>query len=890
MKESAMNCGADCNNCPLKDTEDIVYPEANRAAQIAIVADHPSEFEVRYTRPLVGPTTKIFSDALRESPMTRGQFHITMAVLCRPPDNDMKKLLGKIRKANRKIKSMNRKLAKEGQETYALIKTPQECCAPRLENELKDFDKFLTLGSYATKAVLHKKASVMDLRGSPTSLRRWDRDIKVVPTFHPAMVTKSLRWSVPFKNDILKAIKWFSRGLDWQPPTIIYHPSASELREFFNQPDVSYWAYDVETDGIECLTASLRCIAIGTAKYIALVGLLGIDGKTKFYATQEEEDEVVQVLKEFMLDPTKLKMGWNSGYYDRLVMENHFGLTPQPHIDGMLFHRLVESELPHSLGFAGSMYTEAPSWKTDRNGKKKAYGSETDFELHEYCGYDVAVTAEVLTPLIRKVKERYQEECLKCDHQLQEICAEMHKVGMRVSQSVRLDFEKKYLKEVYERRERIRDLADVVGLNPASTTQLRSLLYEDWNLLPHLAHKMKAKDYMTDSGEPSTGDDVMRALLTIPILTDQQRAVLENIRLFRRSQKMLGTYVTKLRYSNEDINPWEGYDEEDDWVTKEMREKYGLKKKGIVDPETHRMYPGYNVHVTVSGRLSSSSPINAQNFPNHLRSMVVASPGNVLVGADMDQLELRIAASRWQSEKYLEAFENGLDPHSSVTAHAVFGERFEKMAIECGVGGYPWKTGTKFKGDAKKLRNLSKAIQYASQYWASVETVHRLITQTEVDNGDGTTSLPYLSLSMREVRLMHKKWCEGAKFDKGWERELNSYRRNGFLSEPVMQRRRDFLDGENLNEIVNFPIQAAASSLMNRALIQLREAIPPHKWGFGTGIINQCHDSIVVECPEYAAKEVAGLLEECLNQTHPSLPRVLFTAEAGMSNSWNDVG
>ena len=81
MKESAIRCGADCNNCPLKDTEDIVHPEANRAAQIAIVTDHPSEFEVQYTRPLVGPASKIFSDVLRASPMTRGQFHITMSVL-----------------------------------------------------------------------------------------------------------------------------------------------------------------------------------------------------------------------------------------------------------------------------------------------------------------------------------------------------------------------------------------------------------------------------------------------------------------------------------------------------------------------------------------------------------------------------------------------------------------------------------------------------------------------------------------------------------------------------------------------------------------------------------------------------------------------------------------
>jgi DNA polymerase I-like protein with 3'-5' exonuclease and polymerase domains len=256
----------------------------------------------------------------------------------------------------------------------------------------------------------------------------------------------------------------------------------------------------------------------------------------------------------------------------------------------------------------------------------------------------------------------------------------------------------------------------------------------------------------------------------------------------------------------------------------------------------------------------------------------------------MDQLELRIAASRWNSAKYLQAFEDGLDPHSSVTAFSVFGKKFEDAAIECGAGPYPWKTGTKFSGNAKKLRNLSKAVAYASQYAASVETVHRIITQTEVDNGDGTTMLPYLSLSVREVRMMHQNWAKGAQYQHGWQEELQAFRTNGFLAEPIMGRRRDFLDGENINEIVNYPIQASASSLMNIALLRLREEIPMWKWGYGTGIINQCHDAIVVECPEDKAEWVRQVMQDCMNLEFDCLPGVKFTAEAELGTSWKDVG
>ena len=104
-----------------------------------------------------------------------------------------------------------------------------------------------------------------------------------------------------------------------------------------------------------------------------------------------------------------------------------------------------------------------------------------------------------------------------------------------------------------------------------------------------------------------------------------------------------------------------------------------------------------------------------------------------------------------------------------------------------------------------------------------------------------------------------------------------------------MGRRRDFLDGENINEIVNFPIQASGASLMNIAIMDLYERIPLYKWGPGTGIINQCHDSIAVECPESEAEWVKEQLEDAMNLTHSSLRGVIFTAAADIAMTWDKV-
>jgi hypothetical protein len=114
-----------------------------------------------------------------------------------------------------------------------------------------------------------------------------------------------------------------------------------------------------------------------------------------------------------------------------------------------------------------------------------------------------------------------------------------------------------------------------------------------------------------------------------------------------------------------------------------------------------------------------------------------------------------------------------------------------------------------------------------------------------------------------------------------------------------MGRRRDCLDGESMNEIVNFPIQGAASSLINRAMIQIADQIGLHQWGPGTGLVTQTHDALVVECPadgcsydkeskKWTVPEgstpwrVQRIIEAAMNQTDPTLPGVAFTATANV--------
>lgn len=834
-KIKLMDCGARCSECPLKDSN-MAHAEKNAGAKIAIVLDDPTEVEIRYNKPIVGPNTKTFSEALSENKIDRNAFHITYAVPCQTPMGDLQKFTSNIAKQNRKIEQQNKKRLASGLEPIPLLLSPQECCRPRLQEEIKPFKKIITMGTFSTREVVKKDHNILKMRGIPELID----NKKVLPTIHYGLANATLKWGIPFKHDIAKALQYFADTHTWTPPTVIFHPTQDQLLSFIARNKSGIFSYDLETDGIDPLECNIRCVGIGTKTEVVLIGLQGIDSTTRFYSSLEEHN-VLETLKNFFSSEQYIKVGWNVIAHDNVILSSRWGIESKSVYDAMLYQRAIESELQHSLAFAASMYSNAPNWKIERK-DRRLVDIETDAELHLYCAYDVAICAEVFVPILQKVNKLNLDKCVKHDHVLQTIGAKMHRLGFCIDGKALEQVEKNILEKIRKHKNAIATILQDNGIpmdevNPGSSSDVRQLLYTHWNLSSYLSNKLSPKEYLTSTGEISTNDDVMKALLTVVSLTPEQREAIEHIRLYRRDQKILGTYLSKLRTDSQEV--YGGWDENETMEDKEYRMLYSIEKKGIIHEKTKRVHCGYSVHTNLIGDIQDGRPFSIQSLPRYYRDIVVPSVDNVFIGIHIDQLEMRVIASRWDLEQYKVALMNGLDVHDSVTAPLLFGERYVSAPEEA----------------KQKMRNISRIVLLLSQYGQSLEIVHQNLIGFEVEDDLGDTVLPYWKLTIRELRALHTQLMGRIPFGIAWEKELESYRSLGYVVDPIYGRRKDFLDGENLYEVVWYSVQSHVKAIFNSLLVQVNDLL------LENGIVTCINNHIVVEL----SKEKAQQLEEKIN-------------------------
>ncbi len=842
-----------CHECWLNRSKPVL-PELRAGSTALLVGEAPGEKEVAEGRPFVGPSGLELQRALQAVGVRRSTLSITNAILCQPPENDLARLLHKIQGLN-KI----RKAAGEPP-----MPTPLECCKPRLDAEVAAYGpNVVTLGSTAMRAVLGGEGSILEARGGPVQL---EGGLRVLPTLHPAFVMRARRWTQAFTADLGRAFRWFSGKLAWRDPHTIYQPSPAMLKAWLEGPaaHARYVVFDVETapafpeySRYEPTLDPLRCLGLATddGAHAVVIPFRSVETGTAVFYTGQEQREIVALLRAFFTGP-KLKAGWNSGYYDRMVIEHNLGVTPAPHLDGIGLHKLAEPELPHRLGYAGSIYTDVSAWKQGH----VANTAERDVDLWKYNATDCAVTALTVAALAPAVRERKQVEAARFWPKVQDVCVGLHKAGLYVDQPKRREWDQRLLTEAKAALKQVRNAVGDGSFNPGSTLQLRGLLFDRWGFEPH--------EY-TGLGDPSTDDDSLRAFLARSDLKPEQVAALKGIRQYRQKVKLRGTYVLKLRpLAEAATDAWMAWDDEESPEEREQRAKKHQKRPGIV-LDTGRFYPDYNAHGTVGWRLSSSNP-NAQNFPDRLREIVVAEPGRVLVGCDQAQLELRMVAALAGCAHYLAALNAGEDPHLALCLD-FFGDAFKAAS----------------KDQKKALRRFVKEFTYASLYRAGPETIHAVLTSSEDEAGN----LLYPTLTVRETTAFHTKWlARNPEIEKWWEDDLEEYRRLGYLAEPVFGMRRDFLDGEAPNEIANYKAQSGGSAIVHVATMALLEEIPFEKWGPGTGLVTQTHDSLVVECPESEGERVRQILERCmtLDGNRWGLP-VPFLGEAKIGKTWKEV-
>lgn len=608
MPYDAREHGAQCDECPLR-AETPVPPEIRPGLPI-LVGEGPGEDEVREGAPFVGRSGIELMRGLGAVGRRRQHVSITNACLCPFPDFKLARMEAEVRRAN-KVKAAMGEPA---------LRSPLECCRPRL---LRDIEaaaagrptvNVVTLGGTALKA-LGVEASVTDVRGGPREVAAavphdagtfTPLTLRVLPTVHPAFVLRARRWTRAFHADLGRAFRWFTSGLQWQDPEILYRPTAAQLTAWLEAEAGSpYVVYDVETlpgfpewDHYDPMHDRLRYIGLGSHDGKRAVGipLLWVADNRAVYPLTEGK-AVVAVLRDFFTSKRWTKAGQNSGYYDRQVIESHFKVTPAPHVDLIGLHKMVEPELPHGLGYIGSVTTDAPSWKDEFDAK----AIRTDADMKVYNGRDVAITALAIPAMVRAIKERGQERAARFWPTVQDFCVQLHRNGLPVDQGVRAGWDLRLRQDARHYLKVIRGALGRPSFNPNSVLQLRDLLFEEWQLLPY--------GKPTESGDPSTGDDTLRAMLGPGYdLTPAQRNTIRAVRRFRATTKLRGTYVVKARPIGQPLTDGDlAFDEEEDSEERETRIEKLQKRPGLVMADG-RLHANYGAHGTVGWRLSSSGP------------------------------------------------------------------------------------------------------------------------------------------------------------------------------------------------------------------------------------------------------------------------------------------
>jgi DNA polymerase-1 len=266
------------------------------------------------------------------------------------------------------------------------------------------------------------------------------------------------------------------------------------------------------------------------------------------------------------------------------------------------------------------------------------------------------------------------------------------------------------------------------------------------------------------------------------------------------------------------------------------------------------VHPRINTMQAVTGRMSISDP-PLQTFKKEdkrLRGCGIARPGFVLVRADFDNQEVRLAAALSRDPALLRIVRDGLNQHE-ITAASVYP----------GMGIDP-KTG-KIDHDSTPYK-ASKVLDFAQQYGAGPR---RIALQLGVPLPEAYDKWyawrdTYARLVTWSEEEAGKLWVINEPWHRVIPRDRDRWVTDKKTGERTYQRGRYYANG-------NYKIQSSGRDMLGDALIRLDE------WGWTEALWLPIHDEIVLEVPEYEAENAVKALEAAM---HTNLKGVEFTASA----------
>jgi uracil-DNA glycosylase family 4 len=869
--------GADCARCPLYgERRGPVASELRKSSKLIVIGEAPGKHEVRRGKPFVGDSGDELTFGLTDGGLSRGETSIINVCACQPPDE-----------MQRYVKQSKRRGAK----------SPIDCCRPRFIRDLKDAlgsgaRTILGLGSTAHASIAkaygiglgkeakkkhgqHLKsekrlAAVKDHRGHPFDLvaspRALDPSLPpatLFPSFHPAYALREAHYMLHvIRDDIANASRIAVNG-GWPgyklPSDFLVVKSATAMGAWLDAALASgrRVTVDIETNGLDA-ASKIRCIGLGyfvddepdTRPRIMVVPLRRKNGAVTWPATLAPG--VKLKLREF-LDAAQL--AFHNGAFDTkvLIRNGYLTKTRKQWWDTAIAHHVThECDCPHNLAFVSSRFAQVPLWK-DQVDHKAADSEDQDEELWHYNGTDVDMQATTYRGLRRWVKEAQNENAFRLDTRKAPIARDMGELGLFIDEGKRRDMETELHGWLTRRQSKLAGIVGREDFNPRSPKQLTDWLYSKMGWTPIIN---------TDAEEWEDGDAAATSIDSLCALEDSKQLTPVGIDFvntlieFKELEKLRAQFVVGMV---KHLRPteWDGI--------------YHL-------PVT------YLVHVVPTGRWSSTP--NIQNWPSNgrlnVRTLCVAPPGHVIVGADYEQIEARIYAVLANDQRMLQAFADELDVHSD-NAAAMYAEpgatdaRIREIYHEIirlknarkQFTDDQWRLWNSAAADplslamngavldykrAKVRRDAAKTFVYLLLYGGEKDKLYESMRKKR-EKGKGTKLFPDLLES--DITRWHDNWGRLHPETAAWHTAIESYvRKHNCVATAISGRVRWFPGGPTQkNAAANTTVQGSAADIADEKVIELDAFLPHRGWSRHSGMFGQIHDWLGGYAPIDRAEE-----------------------------------
>lgn len=642
---------------------------------------------------------------------------------------------------------------------------------------------------------------------------------KVLPTWHPAAVTRQYNLRPVFEKDLAKAkreigypeIRWPKREIYLDPDYATAHLLAERLLQ------APYFGFDIETPG-----GKFWCISFASEPSWGFV--LRTDTAWKM------------ALIRMLLESDKAKGGSNA-LFDTSYTLYHNDIDVKNYCyDSQYVHKICYPEFKAGLDFQGSFYTDEPYYKDD--------GKDLDLSIAEneeqymlYCGKDSCVHVEVKQQQEQiELRNKAHRASVDSHMRLLYICRRMMVRGMRVDIDKLIQLRK-------ESQEKL--LAAQTKIDNAILAQMTHMAEHDKDPFKKAeAYKLAVRMMKSlKSEEPGfnvfSNPDVKLYLYklrgfkekrhkTTKAVTAEETALKElyvetldptllDIVKAREERKLQSTYLTprvapygRIVYS---VNPC---------GTKTLRWTSG-QTIVILSPSKKK-------------RRKAKSGTNAQTIPRIVRGAIVPDDGYVLFYADLRQVEDRIVAYAGGVKKKIHAFENGINAHS-LSAAGYFTTTVEAVEQE--------KEEYKQKHQEPPMYYIGKQGNHAYNYGEGARTF-KVNFNKKIDE----TGIKITEAQAKAIRVRHFQLYPEIEYGYWeWIKETLRTKRmrltNPFGYERVLYGNpKD--DRTNRDGYSWYP-QSTAPEIINRAMIRIDKELPEVE------MFIHMHDAIFGQVPEAQA-------------------------------------